>query len=104
MQPVNGKAVTIDIYPWDNNPYKPRARVRNCSTANINYISQNEKYITTTTRIITKSYKIQSFKFGHKYTKKNMLTANQNFDITPKRNMESFKNNLFKNCKDLTNS
>ena len=118
MQPINNnecKAVTIQIHPSDNNPNIPRAIVQNCNTANINYICQKEKFITATTprqksikkttRITTKSYKIQSLSsVANTRTQKNILTANQNFGITPKLNTKSFKNNLFENCKDLTNS
>ena len=64
MQPVNGnecKAVTIKIYPLDNNQNIPKARVENCKTAKRKYICQKENVIRTTkstSKIIRNSYKI----------------------------------------------
>ena len=104
-QPVNNnecKAVALELDRSDHNRNLPRARVQNCNNAKINYICQKEKFITTT-RISASSYKIQSLS-SVTNTQKKMLTANQNFDVTPKSNMESFKNNIFENCKGLTNS
>ena len=103
-QPVNNnecKAVAIELYRSDHNRKVPRARVQNCNNANINYICQKEKFNTTITGITTSSYEIQSLSSVIN-TQKKMLTANQNFDSTPKSNMKSFKNDLFENCKGLT--